>query len=160
MSAAVAQVASLALCVGACFGAAAIGGAFTATALPDWYSGLAKPAWTPPNAVFGPVWSVLYLLMGISAWMVWRSGPRREAVRPLAVFGLQLLLNAAWSGLFFGWRSPAAALADIVLLWGAIAATIVLFRRRSPPAALLMLPCLAWVTFAAALNLAIWRMNR
>jgi tryptophan-rich sensory protein len=110
--------------------------------------------------VFGPVWSLLYLLMGISAWQVWRKTGFRAAAVPLGWFGVQLVLNAAWSGLFFGLQSPGAALIEIVLLWGAILATTIAFWRRSALAGWLMLPYLAWVSFAVALNLAIWNLNR
>ncbi len=154
------QGAVLVLCIAVCFAAAAIGAAFTNPNVPGWYANLDKPAWTPPNRVFGPVWSFLYLLMGISAWQVWRRTGLRAAAVPLALFGIQLLLNAAWSGLFFGLRSPGAALIDILLLWCAILATMVAFRRRSALAGWLMLPYLAWVSFAVALNVAIWNLNR
>ncbi|HOW72801.1 MAG TPA: tryptophan-rich sensory protein [Phycisphaerae bacterium] len=153
------QGAVLVLCVVVCFAAAAIGAAVTGPSVPGWYASLNKPSWTPPSWVFGPVWSLLYLLMGISAWQVWRRTGLRAATVPLALFGIQLLLNAAWSGLFFGLRSPGAALLDIVLLWCAILGTVIAFWRRSAPAGWLMLPYLAWVSFAVALNLAIWNLN-
>jgi translocator protein len=102
------------------------------------------------------VWSVLYLSMAVAAWLVWR---RPDASLPLTLFGIQLIFNAAWSWLFFGLHSPGAAFVDIILLWLAIVATTVLFWRRSTPAGMLFLPYLLWVTFAAALNCAIWRLN-
>jgi translocator protein len=154
------QAAALGLCVGVCFAAAAVGALFTSPNVPDWYASLNKPSWTPPSWVFGPAWSLLYLAMGISAWRVWRIAGFRLAAAPLALFGIQLILNMAWSGLFFGLRSPGAALMEIILLWGAILATMIAFRRRSAAAGWLMLPYLAWVTFAAALNLAIWNLNQ
>jgi len=154
------QSAALVLCVGVCFAAAAMGAAFTSPNVPGWYANLNKPSWTPPSWVFGPVWSLLYLLMGVSAWQVWRRTGLRAALVPLALFGIQLVLNAAWSGLFFGLRSPGVALIDIVLLWCAILVTMIAFWRRSTPAGWLMLPYLAWVSFAVALNLAIWNLNR
>lgn len=154
------QSAALVVCVGVCFAAAAVGALFTSPNVPGWYANLDKPSWTPPSWVFGPVWSFLYLLMGISAWQVWRSAGSRPAVVPLVLFGIQLVLNMVWSGLFFGLRSPGAALIDIVLLWWAILATTIAFWGRSVPAGWLMLPYLAWVSFAAALNLAIWYLNR
>ena len=154
------QIAALVLSVVVCFAAAAVGAAFTSPNVPGWYASLDKPSWTPPSWVFGPVWSLLYLLMGISAWQVWRKVESRAAVVPLVLFGIQLLLNVAWSGLFFGLRNPGAALIDIVLLWGAILATVIVFWRRSALAGWLMLPYLAWVSFAVALNLAIWNLNR
>lgn len=124
----------------------------------EWYAALAKPGWTPPSGVFGPVWTLLYVLMGVAAWLVWDR--HRNAARvALTLFVLQLIVNAAWSWLFFGLRSPALAFAGIVLLWALILATVIAFRRLRPPAAALLLPYLAWVTFAAALNFAIWRLN-
>lgn len=124
----------------------------------EWYAALAKPGWTPPSWVFGPVWTLLYVLMGVAAWLVWDR--HRNAARvALTLFVLQLIVNAAWSWLFFGLRSPALAFAGIVLLWALILATVIAFRRLRPPAAALLLPYLAWVTFAAALNFAIWRLN-
>ena len=147
----------LVVSIGICFAAAGIGSQFTAASAGSWYAALAKPSWTPPGWVFGPVWSLLYLAMGVSAWLVWRT---REAVRdPLMLFALQLAVNASWSGLFFGLRSPGAAFAEILLLWFAILATLTVFWRRSLLAGLLLLPYLLWVSFAAALNLAIWRLN-
>jgi len=154
------QGAVLALCVGVCFAAAAVGVAFTSPNVPGWYAELAKPSWTPPGWVFGPVWSLLYLLMGVGAWQVWRKAGSGRAAVPLVLFGIQLVLNAAWSGLFFGLRSPGAGLIEILVLWCAILATMIAFWRRSALAGLLMLPYLAWVGFAVALNLAIWKLNR
>jgi benzodiazapine receptor len=154
------QSAALVLCVGVCFAAAAVGAMLTNPSVPGWYASLTKPSWNPPSWVFGPVWSLLYLLMGVSAWLVWLKAGFRAARVPLALFGVQLVLNMAWSALFFGLRSPGAALIEIVLLWGAILATMIAFWRRSAPAGWLMLPYLAWVTFAVALNLAIWNLNR
>jgi tryptophan-rich sensory protein len=152
------SVVALVLFVGLCLGAGYLGSTFTGKSVGGWYATLNKPSWTPPNAVFGPVWSALYLLMGIAAWLVWRSNGAGAALA-LSLFGAQLLLNVTWSALFFGLRSPAAGFAEICLLWLAIGATTVAFWRVTPPAAYLMLPYEAWVTFAAALNLAIWRMN-
>jgi translocator protein len=124
----------------------------------DWYAALAKPAWNPPSWVFGPVWTALYIMMGVAAWLIWDR--HRTAARvALALFVLQLVANAAWSWLFFGLRSPALAFADIVLLWLLILATALAFRRLRPAAAALLLPYLTWVSFAAALNFAIWRLN-
>jgi tryptophan-rich sensory protein len=153
------QLAALLVLLAACFGTAAVGAALTAHSVRDWYPNLRVPAWAPPNAVFGPVWTVLYALMALAAWLVWR-GAGGPASRPaLGLFAVQLGLNAAWSGLFFALRSPGAALAEIILLWCAIGATILSFRRLSALAAGLLVPYLLWVTFAAALNGAIWWMN-
>ena len=142
-----------------CFAVSGVGGAITAPQIGGWYAGLAKPGWTPPGWVFGPVWSALYLGMAIAAWLVWRQGGLASAAAPLGLFGVQLALNLAWSWLFFGLNNPGAAFLDIVLLWAAIAATTAAFWRRSALAGLLFVPYLAWVTFAAALNFAIWRLN-
>ena len=147
---------TLAVLIVLCFVVAGIGGLVTTPSIPNWYSGLVKPSWTPPSWVFGPVWSVLYLCMAVAAWLVWRKG---NALVPLTFFAVQLAFNAAWSWLFFGLHSPGAALIDIVLLWIAIAATTIAFWRRSVVAGLLFLPDLAWVSFAATLNFAIWRLN-
>jgi tryptophan-rich sensory protein len=154
------QSAVLVLCVGGCFAAAAVGALFTNPNVPGWYANLDKPSWTPPSWVFGPVWSLLYLLMGVSAWQVWRKAGSRSAAVPLVLFGIQLVFNMAWSGLFFGLRRPGVALVGIVFLWFAILATTIAFWRRSAPAGWLMLPYLVWVSFAAALNVAIWNLNR
>jgi tryptophan-rich sensory protein len=153
-------VIALAACIGASFAAAAIGSLFTAPAIPGWYAALAKPSWTPPSWLFGPVWSLLYLAMGVAAWLVWRRAGFQAAAVPLSLFAIQLLLNALWSVLFFGLQNPGAALLEIVLLWGAILATTIAFSRHSAPAGWLMLPYLAWVAFAVALNASIWHLNR
>jgi translocator protein len=139
-----------------CFAVAGIGGLATAPSIPNWYAGLAKPSWTPPGWIFGPVWSVLYLSMAVAAWLVWRRG---NTVAPMTLFGIQLVFNAAWSWLFFGLHNPGTALIDIVLLWMAIAATTVVLWRRSTLAGILFVPYLIWVSFAAVLNFAIWRLN-
>jgi benzodiazapine receptor len=141
-----------------CFGAALIGSTFTARSVGDWYAGLSKPAWTPPNSVFGPVWSLLYVMMAVAAWLVWRRHGL-SASAAMTLFAVQLVLNVAWSALFFGLRMPGAAFAEILLLWCLLVATAVAFWRAVPAAGWLMLPYAAWVTFASALNLAIWRMN-
>lgn len=140
-----------------CFGTAAIGASWTSSSVNGWYQTLARPTWTPPDWVFGPVWTVLYFLMAVSAWLVWRTGAASAGTWVL--FASQLLLNAAWSGIFFAVRSPGAAFVEILFLWAAIAATALAFRSRSKLAGWLLLPYLAWSSFAAALNLAIWRLN-
>lgn len=146
------------ICV--CFAAAATGSMFTYPEIEGWYAALRKPSWNPPNWVFGPVWSALYLMMALAAWLVWRRKGLTKDTRPaLALFALQLVLNALWSILFFGRHNPGAAFIEIILLWSAILATLLLFRRTSTAASLLMLPYLLWVTFAAVLNFTIWRMN-
>ena len=142
-----------------CFAAAGLGGLVTAPRIPNWYADLAKPTWTPPGWIFGPVWSILYLMMAIAAWLVWRQEGLAGARLPLALFAIQLALNSLWSVLFFGLQNPGAAAVDIVLLWVAIVATLVAFWNRSPWAGGLLVPYLVWVSFAAVLNVAIWRMN-
>lgn len=153
------QWVGLMACLILCLAAAAMGGVLTASSVADWYQTLHKPDWTPPDSVFGPVWSALYLMMGVASWLVWRrsdSSPTRGA---LTLFGIQLGLNVAWSGCFFALRNPGLALAELFVLLVAIAATTVAFRRISPLAAALMVPYLAWSTFAAVLNWSIWRLN-
>jgi tryptophan-rich sensory protein len=142
-----------------CFAAAGLGAAVTSSSVGGWYQTLRKPTATPPDWVFGPVWTALFLLMAISAWLVWKQETWRNSRGPLALFVLQLALNVAWSAIFFGLRNPGFAFAEIIVLWLAIAATAIVFRRRSPLAGALLLPYLAWSTFAAWLNFAIWRMN-
>jgi len=149
----------LVVAVAVCLGAGFIGAMATASSVGTWYPSLVKPSWNPPDAVFGPVWTVLYIAMGVAAWLVWRRRGAGRVGGPLLLFILQLVLNAGWSLLFFGLRSPGLALIEIVLLWLAIAATLWSFARVQRWAALLMAPYLAWVTFAAALNLQIWRLN-
>ncbi|MBD3367161.1 MAG: tryptophan-rich sensory protein [Candidatus Eisenbacteria bacterium] len=125
----------------------------------EWYAALVKPAWTPPNAVFGPVWTILYVLMGVAAWLVWRRAGFSEARGPLWLFIAQLVLNALWSCIFFGAHELLPAFVEIVVLWVAIAVTLVWFWRVVPAAGLLLVPYLAWVTFASALNFQLWRLN-
>jgi benzodiazapine receptor len=153
-------VVSLIVFMGTCVLVGISASLVTATSVREWYPHIQKPSWTPPDAAFGPVWTVLYLLMGVSAWLVWRSsaGPARR--RALLIFAIQLALNGLWSLLFFGLRNPGWAAVEIVLLWGAIVATIVVFARVSRIAAGLLVPYLLWVSFAAALNLAVWNLNR
>jgi tryptophan-rich sensory protein len=139
--------------------AAGIGGVGTATGVRTWYPTLDRPSWRPPDQAFGPVWSVLYAANAVSAWLVWRANPS-ESRKPLTLYGAQLALNAAWPLLFFGLKRPGLALIEIALLWVAIAATVAAFARRRRTAALLLVPYLAWVTFALALNRELWRRNR
>jgi len=152
------QIIALVIILVICFIVAGIGSVATTPNIESWYKNLAKPAWTPPNWLFGPVWTILYITMAISAWLVWRDIGLSKAAIPLAIFALQLILNALWSWLFFGAHNPGAAMVEIVALWAAILATIILFWRITPLAGALMLPYIAWVTFASALNFAIWRL--
>ena len=142
-----------------CLGTEAVGGALTAASVQDWYPTIHKPSWTPPAWVFAPVWTLLFVLMAVSAWLVWDRAGVRAARRGLALFLAQLALNAGWSGLFFAMRRPDLAFAEIIILWLAIAATLVSFGRVSGAAAALLAPYLLWVTYATALNGTIWWMN-
>jgi tryptophan-rich sensory protein len=137
-----------------------VGSLFTTPAIPIWYAALQKPAFTPPNWLFGPAWITLYLLMGISASLVWQRGLDKRPVKiALIIFLVQLVLNALWSVVFFGLESPLGGMIVIVLLWLAILATIVSFFRITNAAGILLLPYIAWVTFAAALNISIFILN-
>ncbi len=142
----------------ASFATGAIGGFASANAA-GFYGQLVQPSWAPPAWLFGPVWSVLFVLMGIAAWLVWRDHAFRGARAALGLFMVQLVANALWTWLFFVWQLGAVAFAEIVLLWLLIATTIWLFWRLHRVAALLLLPYLAWVSFAAALNFTLWRLN-
>lgn len=147
----------LTICIAVCLGAAWLGSLLTRPALKPWYAGLAKPRWTPPNWLFGPAWTILFLAMAFAAWLVWRQSTLMAV--PMQLFLLQLLLNVAWSALFFRLRSPGVAFVEIVLLWCGILITTIAFGRIVPLAAWLMIPYLTWVTYAGALNFAIWRLN-
>lgn len=140
------------------FSAAAIGSVASAKA-GAFYAQLDRPEWAPPSSVFGPVWTILYALMGISAWLVWREGGFRATKTALTLFLAQLAANALWSWLFFGWRMGALSFLDIILLWVLIFATIVCFWRVKPLAGILLIPYLLWVSYASMLNYAIWQLN-
>jgi len=153
----------LAISIGASALAAIVGSVFTSPAISGWYAGLKKPALNPPNWVFGPVWTFLFILMGVSLFLAWRKefkdktgGRVKDADMS---FILQLVLNAFWSVLFFGMGSPLLAFVEIIFLWLAIILTIIKFSKISAPAALLLLPYILWVSFAAYLNYSIWRLN-
>ncbi len=142
--------------VGTCLGVGAGAARATANSVKTWYPALRKPPGTPRSWLFGPVWTCLYMAMGTAAWLVWRSGNSATA---LAMFAAQLLLNAAWSYIFFGLRRAGTALLELVLLWMAVLITAMLFRQRSIIAFRLMMPYLGWTSYAAYLNLGIWRLN-
>ena len=145
--------------LGICLGAGGLGSFFTASGVRDWYPRLRKPEGTPPNWVFGPVWTTLYVLMAVSVWLVWRDygwGARSA----LLIFFAQLALNVAWSGIFFGSRLIGVALLAIVLLWLAIAFNILVFYWLKPASAVLLVPYLLWVTYASYLNFGICHLNR
>jgi benzodiazapine receptor len=143
------------------FAAACAMAASTGVAFPpgEWYGQLVKPTWRPPNWIFAPAWTILYISIAVSGWLVWRDLGFVAAAVPLAVFAVQLALNAAWTPIFFGLHRPDLAFIEIVLLWSSIVATIALFYPVNAGAAWLLVPYLGWVTFAAALNLSIWRLN-
>jgi tryptophan-rich sensory protein len=138
------------------FGAASVASRFSPG---GWYATLSKPAWNPPNWVFGPVWGILYILMAVAAWLVWRHLGFIGAAVPLTVYLLQLVLNAAWSWLFFGRQNLPLAFVEILALWLAILWTIILFWNSNIISGILLLPYLLWVTFASILNLSLWRLN-
>lgn len=140
------------------FATAAIG-AVASVSAKAFYAELVRPAWAPPGWLFGPVWTALYALMGVSAWLVWRVRGLAGARTALALFIVQLAVNALWSWLFFAWRLGGPAFAEVLLLWCLIVATVIAFRRISALAAVLLLPYLAWVTFASGLTYAVWRLN-
>jgi benzodiazapine receptor len=140
------------------FAASAVG-AVASIQAKSFYSQLAQPTWAPPASLFGPVWTVLYALMAIAAWLVWRSGGFHANRIALSFFLGQLALNALWSWLFFAWHLGALAFADIVLLWVLIVATLVSFWRVRPLAGALLIPYLLWVGFAAVLNYSVWQLN-
>lgn len=134
-------------------------GAIASASAGVFYGELSRPSWAPPAWLFGPVWSVLYVLMGISAWLVWREHGFRGAATALKLFVAQLFANALWTWIFFVWHLGALSLAEIVALWLLIAGTIVAFWRLHRLAALLLVPYLAWVSFATALTASLWRLN-
>jgi len=140
--------------------AGAVGSFFTASSVGDWYVLLEKPLLNPPSWVFGPVWTTLYALMGIAAFLVWKAGGKPKARRAaFTAFGVQLALNSIWSALFFGAKNPGLAFAEIILLWAAILWTMTAFNRLSRAASALLAPYLAWVSFAAYLNFMLWILN-
>lgn len=140
------------------FAAAAIGG-FASSSAGAFYEQLVRPAWAPPGWLFAPVWSALYLLMGVSAWLVWRIGGFRGARAILSLYVVQLAANALWTWLFFVWKMGAMAFWEILGLWVLILATMIGFWRMRPVAGALLTPYLAWVTFACALSYATWQRN-
>jgi translocator protein len=152
------QLAALVGWLALSFATAAIGAVASANA-GDFYAELTRPEWAPPAWLFGPVWTVVYALMGVSAWLVWRTCGFARSGHAYVVFVTQLSANALWSWVFFNWHQGAMAFVEIMILWGLIAATIVAFWRLHMTAALLLLPYLAWVTFAAVLNFSLWQLN-
>jgi tryptophan-rich sensory protein len=149
----------LEICIIVCFVAAFIGSVFTISNIPTWYASIKKPELTPPNWVFGPVWTTLYILMGIALYLVLEKGWNEKTKLPVAVFALQLVLNTVWSILFFGYNLLFFAFIEIILLWLAIIATILLFNRVSRKAALLLVPYILWVSIASYLTYSVWVLN-
>ncbi len=143
-----------------CLFAGFIGSIFTSPSIPTWYATLTKPSFNPPSWIFAPVWTTLFVLIGISLYMVWNKGLQDKKVKiSLFIFSVQLVLNVLWSFLFFGLHSPFYAFLEIIILWAAIVLTIVNFFKVSRTAGLLLLPYIFWVSFAAILNFSIWRLN-
>ena len=140
--------------IGICLGAGVLGSLFTVSSIPTWYQTLDKPFFSPPNWVFGPVWTILYILMGISLYLVWIKK------KVPSVFWIQLILNATWSIVFFGLRNPSVAFVNIIALWIAIFLTIKSFSKINRLSSYLLYPYIAWVSFASILNFSIWMMNR
>jgi benzodiazapine receptor len=154
------DIVKLVVSIVACQCAGLIGSVFTTPNIPTWYAALEKPFFTPPNWLFAPAWITLYVLMAVAAFLVWRKGLGEEGVRcALTVFLVQLVLNALWSVVFFGLHSPFWGMVVILALWVAILVTIIKFFRLSVAAGSLMLPYILWVSFASALNIAIWVLN-
>ena len=149
----------LAVFVLSSFAAGALGSWFTAASVNTWYVSLNKPSFNPPNWIFGPVWTTLDLMMAVSAWLVWRSGGWGNGRAALTLYFIQLVLNLLWSVVFFGLRQPGLAMLEIVVLLAAIAATAVASMPVSKPAFWLLIPYMAWVTFAGVLNFRIWQLN-
>jgi tryptophan-rich sensory protein len=151
---------SLGLFLVLAFAAAGIGAAATSTSVATWYASLHQPSWSPPNGIFAPVWTALYIAMAVAAWRAWQLGPPTAGRRTVSLYSAQLTLNALWSILFFGLRRPGAAFIDVCVLWALLLVMLVRFWRTDRLAGLIWLPYLAWVSFAAALNLAVWSLNR
>jgi benzodiazapine receptor len=149
----------LAVLLGLTLAVSMIGGAVTATSVGTWYQDLAKPAFNPPDWIFAPVWTTLFLLMSVAAWRVWRLGGVKVRSRELAGFAFQLAFNLGWSVLFFGFRMPGLALIEMAVLFAAIVWTAWAFWRCDRWAGVLLLPYAAWVAFALLLNGAIWHLN-
>jgi translocator protein len=156
------DVPSLILSIAVCQAAGFVGSIFTFPAIPTWYASIVKSPLNPPSWVFGPVWTTLFTLMGIALWLVLTKKPfrKREAYMAAGVFAVQLILNALWSYVFFGLQDPRAAFFELLALWLAIAATIIVFYRIRKSAAILLIPYLLWVSFAGFLTYSVWQLNR
>jgi len=154
------NILKLVISIVVCLAAGAVGSIFTADAIPGWYATLNKPSFNPPNWLFGPVWTMLYIMMGISLFLIWKEGTGNALVRPaLSIFIAQLFLNMLWSVVFFGMQSISGGLVIIILLWVAIVFTITKFHKISQVAGILLIPYLLWVSFASVLNFFFYRLN-
>lgn len=161
MSITLSDIAKLILCVVICQLAGAIGSIPNVSSIPTWYATLNKPSFNPPNWIFAPVWITLYFLMGIAAFLVWNKGLATPGVTiALFMFAIQLILNALWTWIFFGWKQPFPAFIEIAILWIMILATMIQFFKISTPAGILLIPYILWVSFASVLNFSLWRLNR
>lgn len=149
----------LAISITICFSAAFLGSMATNASVDNWYTEINKPQWNPPNWIFAPVWTALFLMMAVAAWLIWKQSGFTRSKMALGAFGVQLVLNVLWSVIFFGLQQAGWACVEIAVLWIAIAVTIYLFYRHSKLAAGLMVPYLMWVSFAAFLNFTVWRLN-
>jgi benzodiazapine receptor len=136
-----------------------IGSLFTTPAIPEWYASLQKPSFTPPNWLFSPVWISLFLLMGVSLYLLWQTASKKEAKLALVLFSIQLILNVLWSVIFFGLKSPMVAFIEILVLWAAIFLTMTKSLKVAKAAGYLLLPYIIWVSFAAVLNFFLWKLN-
>jgi benzodiazapine receptor len=155
------DVIKLVVSILACFAAAGIGSLFTFKAIPSWYAGLKKPPYTPPNWAFGPVWTTLYILMGISVFLVWQNGlVTNGAMLAFTLFWIQLALNALWSIIFFGMKSKGGGVITIIVLWLLIMATMIASFRVSGWAGALLIPYIVWVSIASYLNIGVWLLNK
>ena len=150
---------ALGVCLLACLAAGGLGSIFISPDVGDWYAKLHKPGFNPPDWVFAPVWTALYIMMAVAVWIIWRQRTTRPTTVAICLFGIQLALNAAWSSIFFGLHQPLMALVDLAMLWVVLIATLVGFGRISRTAGRLLLPYLAWVSFAGVLNAAIVALN-
>ncbi|UCC80896.1 MAG: tryptophan-rich sensory protein [Candidatus Zixiibacteriota bacterium] len=151
------QIISLIIWIGICFIPAVTGSQFTPG---EWYARLAKPAWTPPGYLFGPVWTSLYTMMEIAAWLLWKGVGLSGAKIAFILFFGQLILNGMWSWLFFGMHKPGLAFIELCLLWILILATLIAFWKLYQPSGILLIPCTIWVSFATILNFSIWFLNK
>ncbi len=140
-------------------GLGSLGGLFTIAEIPTWYAGLNKPSFNPPNWIFGPMWTTLYLLMGISFYMIWKIPPSPARTQAIRIFVIQFVLNFCWSIIFFSMHQIGWALVEIIAMWVCILLTILQFRKLSTTAAVLLIPYLLWVSFASLLNGSIWQLN-